>query len=142
VSNGPVTSPVEGAGERIEYATAPYVVAGLLLGGAGFSAYSVSENGAGRLLLAVAALGCLVEGVRLMVLRPTVSADDEGVHVGRTTMPWTQITSIGASTTTRKLVRSSTLEIDTGDTLVHVPAYRLGAPTAEVVTALRARRPA
>ena len=129
-------------GERIEYAAAPYVVAGLLLGGAGFSAFAVSESGAGRLLLAVAALGCLVEGARLLVLRPTVSADDEGVRVGRTTMPWTQITSIGASTTTRKLVRSSTLEIDAGDTLVHVPAYRLGAPIAEVVTALLARRPA
>ncbi|HVE99148.1 MAG TPA: hypothetical protein VNA12_08205 [Mycobacteriales bacterium] len=127
--------------ERVTYAAAPHVVAVLLLGAAGFGVFAAGERGAGRLLLGAAALGCLTEGLRCLVARPVVAADDHGIHIGRTTLPWAEITSICGRTTTRKLIRATTLEIDAGDTLVHVPAYRLGAPVAEVASALTARRP-
>ncbi len=133
-------------GERVEYAAAPRVVAILLGGGAAFAALGYAEpTGAGRLLLAVASLLCLGEGLRSALVRPVVAADPRGVEIRLTTrrvvIPWAQVEAVDGERTKRRGVSASALRIDVGETVFYLPAYRLGASVGEVVNALAAVRP-
>ncbi|MFL6239019.1 MAG: PH domain-containing protein [Actinomycetes bacterium] len=52
---------------------------------------------------------------------------------------WDEISVVHARTA-RRLVSVSTIELDLGETLVVVPAYRLGAEAGEVAAALEELR--
>ena len=133
-------------GAPVQYAAARAVVVGLLGLAAVFGAFAYAESAvAGRLLLGVAALGCATEGLRCALIRPVVSADDDGLRVvpgvRRIAVHWGDVESIGARVDRRRGATASSLQVDVGETVHVVPAYRLGAPVAEVVSALEAARP-
>jgi hypothetical protein len=99
----------------------------------------------GRLLFAVAAvvLGSYVVGD--LVFRPRLAADREGVRVraplAHATLPWAQVHSVRADERTRHGLRSVTLEIDSGDTIVVLSRRALGADPAQVARTLQAMAP-
>ena len=130
----------------VQYAADRSVVACLLGLAALFAVLAYVESTVpGRLLLGVAALGCAVEGVRCALVRPVVSATSDGLVVvpgiRPITLAWSGLERIGARVDRRRGSIARSLELDVGETVFVVPAYRLGAPVAEVVSALEAARP-
>ena len=118
----------------------------LALGGCAGAAVVAAAlaDAAGRILLAVVAAGFAVETLRLAVIRPTVAVDAAGVSVrtglAARSWPWSQVGVVRARTS-RRLVTTRTLELDLGDSLVVVPAYRLGRDPADAAAAIEALRP-
>ena len=98
---------------------------------------------AGRILLWAAAACMAAVAARDALVRPTLTTNDEGITLVRTwrpeTIAWADIDSIGRFEH-RRLGSVRALEIDAGDTLLLVPARRLGAELADVVDALRQER--
>ena len=99
----------------------------------------------GRILLLALNAILLAETVRLTVVRPVLSANTDGLRVhrlgGTSFYPWSAIRSIEPRST-RRLVTVRTLELDLDESIVVLPAYRLGVcPTtaAEELGKIRAR---
>lgn len=130
------------------YAVRPALVALLAAGAVAALAAAVFLDGPGRFLLAVAAAGAAFEAVRSALLRPTLSADAEGVEVAsgltRERHPWSAVAAVaplrppGSGGRLRR--RANAVEIDLGERLLVVPGYRLGAPVPDVLSALDSLR--
>ena len=101
-------------------------------------------DGPGRFLGYALALALGIEALRSALQRPVVRADADGVEVvvglTRRRYAWSEVeavTTLQPPSSGGRLRRSANaLEIDLGDRLVVVPAYRLGAPVTEVIDAL------
>jgi hypothetical protein len=98
----------------------------------------------GRILLGAAAVALLAEALVLVVVRPILTITDEGLAIrrgGRTHhYPWGEVGAVQARAA-RRLVMVRTLDIDLGEALVVIPAYRIGRDPAEVAAAIEDRRP-
>ncbi len=98
----------------------------------------------GRFLFVVIAVAAGVETVRALVFRPTLRADERGIEVvsgvSRHRIPWhvvQAVTTLGVPDSGKALRRrADALEIDLGDRLIVVPAYRLGTSAAEAASSL------
>ena len=125
---------------RLEYAVRPWLVAVLLGAGVVLFAVAVDARWPERFLFAVPAVVVWVEALRSSVLRPTLRADDAGIEVvvglRRERHPWSAVEAIGVmgppSSGGRFRRRANALEIDLGERLVMLPAYRLGASAQDV----------
>lgn len=114
--------------------------------GLGLALASVAVDAAGRLLVGAAALLFLGLAARDGLLRPRLTADENGVVVrrlgGKATLPWLQL-RVAVRTTRRFGVSSRSLELDTtagpDDTGVLVLLGRrdLGADPEQVAGQLR-----
>jgi hypothetical protein len=95
-----------------------------------------------RLVLAVAVAAALaLWGARDLLAPVRLAADPTGVTVvagfsGRRHLTWSQIERVRVDTRGRLGIRTETLEIDAGDSLHLFSEYDLGAPPAEVASAL------
>lgn len=129
----------------LKFAATPRLVTALLAGAVSAGVALLFVDTPGRILLLALIVVLVGESVRLAVIRPVLSVDASGVRVRRAggahTYPWSEVGPVTA-TTSRRLVTSKSVELDVGDTLVVLPAYRLGADPAEVVAAIEAARPA
>jgi hypothetical protein len=134
---------------QLTYAVRPAVVALFALGAvAALAAVAAIPDRPGRFLFAVAAAGFAAEAVRSALLRPTLTADAGGIDVasglGRATYPWSAVAAVDALRPPtgggRLRRRADALEIDLGDRLVLVPAYRLGRAAAAVAGELDSLR--
>jgi hypothetical protein len=129
---------------RVTYAVRPALVGALALGAVAALAAAFLVDGPGRFLLAVAASGAAFEAVRSVLLRPTLVADAHGVEVAsgltRERHPWSAVAGVAPLRPPagggRLRRRANAVEIDLGERLLVVPAYRLGAPVPEVLSAL------
>lgn len=128
------------------FAVSPWLVATL---GAGTTLATVAAARTpfpGRFLLLVIAAAAGVETLRGLLLRPTLRADADGIEVvtglRRERIPWHlvhDVTTLDPPVDGKALRRrANALEIDLGERLVVVPAYRLGAPAADVALSIRA----
>jgi hypothetical protein len=96
----------------------------------------------GRVLFAIAAvvLGCYAVGD--LAFRPRLEADPEGLRVrsplARLTLPWSAVEAVRADERTRHGLRTVTLEIDSGDTVVVLSRRALGADPVAVARTLQA----
>lgn len=128
----------------VEYAVRPWLAATLVLGTAAAAGAAARTPFPGRFLFLVVVAGAAVESYRAVLLRPTLRAHARGIEVvvglRRQRLPWGAVESVDVlhrPTEGRALRRfANALEIDLGDRLVHVPSYRLGAPSTEVADAL------
>jgi hypothetical protein len=116
---------------------------GSLVAAAGLLGYLASrQDTPGRVLMGAAATGLLVEALRGAALRPTLRADDSGLEVVsgvvRRRYAWEAVDDVRVDTVRRRFVSATSLEIDLGDRLLLVPAYRLGRPLSEVREVIRA----
>ena len=135
-----------GMSDRVAYGASTQVVVGLIALSAVFAGFAYAEGApAGRLLLGAAALLCLVEGVRCALVRPVLAADERGVEIALATrrvgVPWARIERIGGDVTRRRGAIARSVQVDVGETIYTVAAYRLGAPVPDVLSALEAARP-
>ena len=106
-----------------------------------------SERGGGRVLFGIAGIAAAVECVRGATLRPTVEVVDDGVRVAhglwrREHVSWQDLDAAEMQRRSRRGATAKWLELDTGDRLITVPGYRLGAPVAEVLAAIQSARAA
>jgi hypothetical protein len=106
----------------------------------------VGDDPAGRLLAIIAVVVLLAYVVSDLVFRPRLTASGEGVIIRapttRAALPWSDVERIHADTRLRLGLRSTTLEIDAGSTLVVLSRRALGADpetVAELVNAFRPR---
>lgn len=121
-------------------------VVALFLGAGATGALAMLSAPPGRVFYLVLAAGALVEGLR--GLAPTLVARTDGFDVvlglRRERHGWDEVDRIGAldppSAGARPRRRANALEIDLGERLLVLPAYRLGAPVPDVVTALETLR--
>lgn len=126
----------------LTYRVRPWLVAALAAAALGATWLVLTTAGPGRLLFAVVAVGAGFEAGRGLV--PTLVADAEGADVvvglSRHRYAWRDVESIGQlqppEAGSRPRRRANALELDLGDRLVVVAAYRLGAPVQDVVSAL------
>ena len=133
---------------RVTYAVRPALIVLLAAGALAAVAFALLVDGPGRFLLAVAAFGAGFEAVRSALLRPTLAADADGVEVAsgltRERHPWSAVAAVAPLRPPvsggRLRRRANAVEIDLGERLLVVPAYRLGAPVPDVLTALDALR--
>jgi hypothetical protein len=133
------------------WSPAPALVGTAWALGAGMAAWSVfgGNNPAGRLLIAIAAVGLAVFALFGTVARPRLAADTEGIVVrrlfGGRRWPWHAVRV--RVTSTRRFGRDvSLLELDGHDddgaeTLVVLGWLDLGTEPREVADVLRALRP-
>lgn len=119
----------------------------LAAAGAGAAAVALALAGdpPGRVLAAVALVVLLTYVVSDLVFSPRLVATAEGLVVRsplvRATVPWSEVEDVRADTRIRLGLRSTTLEIDAGQTLVVLSGRALGADPAEVADLVRALRP-
>ena len=130
-------------GDHVSFAPKPALVGGLLGSGLLAAGLTVWLANPGRLLFAVLAAAFLIEAARLALVRPTLAVDRDGVHLHRVgsirSYPWPDVGAV-TTRTSRRLVSVPTLELELGDTLVVLAAYRLGADPSEVADALEGMR--
>ena len=116
-----------------------FLAAGLAAGAVG-----LTLDRPGRLLLSALAVILLSEGLWLLVGRPVLAAGPDGVRARQglrlVTVPWSAVGSVEARQA-RRVITGETLELDLGERLVVIPAYRLGAPPAVVAAAVESIRP-
>lgn len=132
-----------------EYAPRPALVATLAAAAALALLGAAVDRGPGRWLLLVAGAGLGAEAARGALLRPVLRIGEEGLDLvlgwRREHVPWDALDAVGAPRETRRMVTSSWLELDLGERVVSLPAYRLGAPPAAVADRIRSagrpRRP-
>ncbi|MDQ1711675.1 MAG: hypothetical protein QOE45_1125 [Frankiaceae bacterium] len=133
---------------RVTYAVRPALIALLAAGAVVALGLAALVDGPGRFLFAVAAAGAAAEALRSALLRPTLTADADGVDVAvgvtRERHPWSAVAAVSTlqppAAGARPRRRANAVEIDLGERLLVVPAYRLGRSCAEVVAALDALR--
>ena len=91
----------------------------------------MTTDAAGRLLFGAACLLLLGYVISDLVYRPRLvfAADGLRVHspLSRVSCPWTEVEDVRADTRSRYGLRSVTLEIDAGQTLVVLSRRALGA---------------
>ncbi len=119
-------------------------------GGVLLTLAALGLDAGGRVLVGTAGLLLLATGLRDVVLRPRLSADEAGVVVrtlgSRTRLPWAGL-RIRLRTTRRLGMRSELLELDTAagpdeaGTLVLLGRRDLGTDPAAVARSLEALRP-
>lgn len=130
----------------LTYAVRPWLAG--LLGAATVTAGVVAARTPfpGRFLFLVVTAAAGAETLRAVLFRPTLRANSHGIEVvvglHRERHPWRNIDAVttiqtpsSATTTMRR--RADALEIDVGERLVVVPAYRLGTSAAEAAESLR-----
>lgn len=133
-----------GAVPEVRWQTSRQVLAGLALVACASTAAAVGAPVAapGRLLLAVLAAGATAALVRSWRWRPALVADADGVRVatprGPVRLPWSGLQARAGQVGARG-VRLPVVELDDGDLLLLVPAWRLGARAQDVVAVLTAR---
>ena len=129
----------------LEYSMRPVTVVALAAAAvaAAFVA-AVADGPTGRLFAGIAAALLAAEALRGALLRPALRATEDGLDLvvafRREHVPWPDVEAVRADRQRRRLVSSTWLEVDTGDRLLALPSYRLGAPAAEVAAAVNARR--
>jgi hypothetical protein len=126
------------------FAARPRTALAFLTAGGIAAAVGYTLDTPGRLLLSALAFVSLLEGMWLLLARPVLSADGERVRV-RTAVrvvavPWSAVGAVQARPA-RRVIAGDTLELELGDQLVVIPAYRLGATAAEAAAAVEAARP-
>jgi len=99
----------------------------------------------GRAVFGVAAVVLAAYVVADLAFRPRLEADRSGLRVrsplARTTLPWSAVQSVHADERTRHGLRTVTLEIDSGDTVVVLSRRALGADPVAVARTLQAMAP-
>jgi hypothetical protein len=104
-----------------------------------------SDDAPGRLLFGGAALVLGGYAVGDVVFWPRLVADATGVQIrtplARADLAWTDIETVAADTRNRYGLRSSTLEVDAGETLVVFSRRALGADPTTVQDVVRALDP-
>jgi hypothetical protein len=115
---------------------------------AGTLACLFSPDAPGRLLFALAALLLLGYVVTDVVFSPRLTASREGLVIRspllRAKLPWSSVEDVRADVRTRYGLRSSTLEVDAGATLVVFSRRALGVEPEQAANLVRAflpRRP-
>ena len=115
---------------------APATPVALLAGALVLVALAVGSDVPGRVLAVPAALVLALLGLRDLVLRPVLRADDEGLEVvtglRRLRLPWSQVEGLSVVTDRR----APLLQVDLGSTLVVLGRTRLGRPPQDVLEAL------
>jgi hypothetical protein len=100
---------------------------------------------AGRLLFVLAALVLAGYAGTDLVFRPRLEADSREIRIRapltRATLPWPEVDAVRADARTRHGLRTVTLEIDAGETVVVLSRRALGADPAEVARTLQALAP-
>ena len=121
--------------------TALYGAGGVVVG---IGAVAMSDR-AGQLLLFAAALLLVAYALTDVVFWPRLSADAAGVRVrsplARADLAWTEVDGIRADVSTRHGLRSVTLEIDAGPTLIVLSRRALGTDPQDVAELVRAFDP-
>jgi hypothetical protein len=138
--------PVDGSLGDVQWSPRPAETVALAAIGLGLALAVVLVDPVGRLLVGAAALLVLALAARDALLRPRLSADEDGVVVrtlsGRRHLPWPGL-RVQVRATKRWGVRGRTLELDTAagpddeGTLVLLGRRDLGADPEEVARALR-----
>jgi hypothetical protein len=123
----------------------PVVVASIAAVAVGLATVAVLEGGPGRLLFGVAAVVTAAEALRGALLRPTIDIGEEGVRVAhglnrRELLTWSDLDAAAMQRRSRRGATAKWLELDTGERLLTVPGYRLGAPVREVLAAIDSAR--
>ncbi|HEV2888899.1 MAG TPA: PH domain-containing protein [Frankiaceae bacterium] len=126
------------------YAVSPTLAAVLAATALTGAAVAVRTAPPGRFLFVVIAVVAGAEALRAVLFRPTLRADARGIEVvsgvSRHRIPWhlvQAVTPLGTPASGKALRRrSDALEIDLGDRLIVVPAYRLGTTAAEAASSL------
>lgn len=134
---------------RLAYSVPPWLVAASAAASLVAFAAAARGDGPGRFLFLVLGVVAAAEALRSALLRPTLTADSYGITV----VPWFRrerhawaavaaVTVLGAPEGggARLRRRANAVEVDLGERLLVVPAYRLGAPAADVVAALASLR--
>jgi hypothetical protein len=119
---------------RVAYAVPRRLVALLAAVAATAGVMALRAPFPGRFLLGVVAVAATAEALRSALLRPTLRADENGIEVvaglRRRHLPWADVESVTTLAPPSEggmlRRRANALEIDLGDRLVLVPAYRLG----------------
>lgn len=119
------------------------VQAGLALLAVG--AALLTGDPAGRLLFSAAALVLVGYTATDLVFSPRLSADAHGVAVrsplARVRLPWADVEDVRADTRERVGLRSVTLELDAGATLIVLSRHALGTDPARAAALVRAADP-
>ncbi|SHG20671.1 PH domain-containing protein [Jatrophihabitans endophyticus] len=106
---------------------------------------AVTDDAAGRLLLLVGVVVLLALVAGDLVFSPRLVADAGGVVVrsplARVALPWPQIEAVRADTRDRLGLRSTTLEVDAGSTLVVCSRRAIGADPAAAAELINAFAP-
>lgn len=102
-------------------------------------------SGSGPAFAVVAVVLAVLAGLDAWYGTP-LKADAAGLRLRRgprrvTTIPWSHIDRIESTTTSRGLLRLTSLEIDDGEQLLLLSRHRLGADPEEVAAELRRRWP-
>lgn len=99
----------------------------------------------GRLIFGIAALITAAYAIGDVVFSPRLSADHTGVRIRapmtRADLRWDEIEAVRADTRDRLGLRSTTLEVDTGETVVVFSKRSLGADPEFVARQVRAVAP-
>lgn len=130
----------------LTFAVRPWLVALLAAATATGAVVAARTPLPGRFLFLVVTVATGAETLRALVFRPTLRADADGIEVvtglRRERLPWSAVDAVttiqtpsSAGTTMRR--RADALEIDLGERLVVVPAYRLGTSANEAAESLR-----
>lgn len=130
---------------RVAYAVRPWLATALAAAAVGSTAVAARTPMPERFLLGVVAVATTVEALRALLIRPTLSADVGGIEVvtglTRLRLPWSEVVDVGALEPPERggglRRRADALEIDLGERLVVVPAYRLGTSAAAAASTLR-----
>ena len=99
----------------------------------------------GRLLFALAALVLSAYVVSDLVFSPRLTASRDGLRIRspllRAELPWSAVEDVRADVRTRYGLRSTTLEVDAGETFAVFSRRTLGAEPEQAADLLRAFRP-
>jgi hypothetical protein len=99
----------------------------------------------GRLLFALAALVLTAYVVSDLVFSPRLTASRDGLRIRspmlRTELPWSAVEDVRADVRTRYGLRSTTLEVDAGETFAVFSRRSLGAEPEHAADLVRAFRP-
>jgi hypothetical protein len=105
----------------------------------------ITSDPAGRLLAGIAGVLLVAYVLTDLVFRPRLVATAEGLVVNspwtRARLRWDEVEQVRAETRTRLGLRSTTLEIDAGATLVVLTRRALGSEPAAVADLVEAFRP-
>lgn len=113
------------------------VIAGLLI--------AVADDGPSRLLFGIGVVVLLAFVVGDLTFTPRLEASAQGVVVrspmARVALPWPQLETVRADTRARLGLRSTTLEVDAGETLVVFSRRAINADPEDAARLINAFRP-
>lgn len=106
---------------------------------------AVTIDAGGRFLFAIAAIVLAGYAIGDVVFAPRLAVDRSGIRVhsplARAALAWSEVDEVRADAHSRYGLRSVTLEIDAGDTLLVLSRRALGADPEAVAQAVRAFDP-